>query len=84
MSKTAVVTARVSEETLATLDKLSARLDRSRAWIVTRAIERYVEDESEFPAFLQVGRDDVDAGRVLTQEEVEARFHAKREARNAA
>ena len=84
MSKSVVITARLGEETVMALDKLGASMDRSRAWIAAKAIERYVEEESEFLAFLQVGIDDLDAGRVHTQEEVEAMFGVRRETRNAA
>lgn len=81
---TAVITARLSEEVLAKLDTLGAGMKRSRAWIIARAVERYVEEESEFLAFVQVGLDDLAAGRTHTQEEVEAIFAVRREARNAA
>ena len=84
MSKTAVVTTRVSEDISAALDTLSEKLERSRAWLVAKAIERYVKEETEFLAFVQVGVDDIEAGRFYTQEEVEARFLVKREDRDAA
>ena len=70
MSRTLVITARVSEELADELDKLAGALERSRAWIVAKAVERYVREEAEFLAFIQEGEDDIAAGRVHSQEEV--------------
>ena len=84
MSKTAVITARVSEELAADLDKLAGELERSRAWIVAKAIKRYVREELEFIAYIQEGEDDIAAGRVHSQEEVEAMFNVRRAYRDAA
>jgi len=84
MTKNVVVTARIDADLSAALDKLGATLDRSRAWIVARAIERYVTEESEFMAFIQEGVDDLEAGRFHTQEEVEEMFSVDRAARDAA
>lgn len=72
MSKTAVITARLDEETLAELDRLADHHERSRAWLVTKAVKRYVKDESEFLAFLKEGEDAIDRGDSLTQEQMEA------------
>ena len=71
MSKTAVVTARIETDLAEKLDTLGAVLERSRAWIVAKAIERYVAEEMELIAFIQEGEDDIAAGRVHSQEEVE-------------
>jgi len=84
MSSSAVITARVDPALVARLDTLAAKLERSRAWVVSRAISRYVEEELEFLAFVQVGIDDLEAGRTHPQEEVEARFEIDRASRNAA
>lgn len=69
--KTSVVTARLDPETLAGLDKLAEHHERSRAWLVAKAIKQYVKTESEFFAFLQEGEDAIDRGDYLTQEEME-------------
>ena len=53
MKKTVVVTARIDEETLAGLDRLAEHYERSRAWLVGKAVARYVNEESEFFAFVQ-------------------------------
>ncbi len=77
MSKTTVITARLEPELLAKLDALAARIDRSRAWVVAKAVERYVEEELEYREFLQVGIDAADRGDLVSQEEMEAWFEAR-------
>jgi predicted transcriptional regulator len=69
-----VITARVSDEVLAMIDQLATTRERSRAWITAKLIEEAARRQSEFDAFLQVGLDDLAAGRVHTQEDVEAWF----------
>lgn len=84
MSKSGVVTARLEPALVEELDKLAAQLDRSRAAVVAKAVERYVREELEFLNFVQEGIDDIEAGRPATQAEVEARFGVGRERRDAA
>ena len=70
MSKTAVITARVDEATLQSLDALAESQERTRAWLVTKAIQRYVKEETEFRAFIKQGEDAIDRGDYLTHEEM--------------
>ena len=70
MSKTAIVTARVSDELLARLDRLAQRLDRSRAWVISQALTRYAEEELAFLDFVQVGEDAIDRGEFVTHEQL--------------
>jgi len=79
MSKTAVITARVDEATLQSLDALAGSQERSRAWLVAKAIKRYVEEETEFRAFVQAGVDSADRGELISQEEMEAWFEQRRQ-----
>ncbi len=72
MSKTSVITARIDADLSDRLDALAARLDRSRAWIMAKAIERFVDEETAFHAFIQEGVDAADRGEVYSQEEMEA------------
>lgn len=72
MSKTAVITARLEEETLKALDALAESQERTRAWLVAKAVERYVEEETAFRAFLKEGEDAIDRGDYLTHEEMMA------------
>ncbi|CAN5648932.1 hypothetical protein BH10PSE14_BH10PSE14_01240 [soil metagenome] len=72
MSKTSVITARIDADLSDRLDALAAKLDRSRAWIMSKAIERFVDEETAFRAFIQEGIDAADRGEVYSQEEMEA------------
>jgi predicted transcriptional regulator len=76
MSKTAVITARVDEETLALVDRVSKAHNRSRAWFVARAITEAARKEAEFLAFVQVGIDAADRGELIPHEEVVAKIDA--------
>ncbi|AQR75013.1 CopG family ribbon-helix-helix protein [Sphingomonas sp. LM7] len=77
MTKSAVITARLDTDALAKLDQLSTMLDRSRAWIVAKAVQRYVDEELEFRAFVQQGVDAADRGELISQEDMEAWFEAR-------
>lgn len=77
--KTSVITARLDPETLAGLDKLAEYHERSRAWLVAKAVKQYVKNESEFFAFLQEGEDAVERGEYLTHEELMAEIKGMRQ-----
>ena len=79
MSKTAVITARVDEETLQSLDALAESQDRTRAWLVAKAVKRYVEEETEFRAFVRAGIESADRGELIDQEDMEAWFEQRRQ-----
>ena len=78
MTHSAVVSGRIAAETAVKLDKLAERLDRSRAWIVARAVEQFVEEEAEFLASLDEAERQIDRGEFFTQEQMEAWFEARR------
>ena len=84
MNKSAVVTARLDPETLQALDALATSRERTRAWLVEKAIKRFVEEETEFDAFIKAGEDAIDRGEYLTQEEMEAWFENRYRAADAA
>lgn len=77
--KTSVITARLDPETLAGLDKLAEYHERSRAWLVAKAVKQYVKNESEFFAFLQEGEDAIERGEYLTHEELMAEIKGMRQ-----
>jgi predicted transcriptional regulator len=79
MSK--VVTTRLDDDTMNDLDRLAGYHDRSRAWIVAKAVKEYVREESQFFAYLQEAEDAIDRGEFYTQAEVEAWFADKKAAR---
>jgi predicted transcriptional regulator len=84
MSKTAVVTARIDPETLSGLDKLAGYHERSRAWLVAKAVEQYVRDESAFIAFIKEGEDAIARGDYITHDELISRIKARHEGKRAA
>lgn len=77
MSKTSVITARLDSETVAELDRLAAEGDRSRAYLIAKAVNRFVEDERETRDFLQIGIDQANRGDLVLQDEVEAWYEAR-------
>lgn len=81
---TSVVTARIDGDLASRLDALAADYERSRAWIVARAITQFVEHEENLIAAIKEGEADIAAGRVHSQDEVEAMFGVKRDERHAA
>jgi len=84
MSKTAVITARLDEETLALVDKVAKARGRSRAWFAAEAIRHVAEREADFLAFVQEGIDAADRGELIPQEEVFANIRARRKNRASA
>ena len=84
MNKSAVVTARVTADLSDQIDALAKQLDRSRAWVIAKSIERYVSEELEFIEFVREGERDIEEGRYFTQEQVEAMFAEKWAKRDAA
>jgi predicted transcriptional regulator len=70
MGKTAIITARLDTDTLALVDKVAKSQGRSRAWFVAKAVQRAAETEADFIAFVQLGLDDIEAGRTVPHQEV--------------
>ena len=71
MTKSTVVTTRLDPESTEALDALAERLDRSRAWIVAKAVAAYVKERTEFLEFVKEGEDALDRGDYYTQEQME-------------
>ncbi len=69
-----VVTARIDEQLSADLDELAGRRERSRAWLIERAIAGFVADELELYRSLEEAEAQIDRGEYSTQEQVEAMF----------
>ncbi len=82
--KTSVVTTRLDAETLDGLDQLAERLERSRAWLVAKAVQQYVKEQNEFYAFVKEGEDAIERGDYVTHEELVAEIKAMRRQRDAA
>ena len=69
-----VVTTRIDLETAARLGQLADTFDRSRAWIVTQAIKRYVDEGIEFLDGLKTATDALDRGEFVAGDEMEREF----------
>jgi len=65
MSKHAVISTRIDADTLAKVDRIAADHGRSRAWFVAQAVKQVAEQESRFADFVDAGRADTAAGRVV-------------------
>jgi predicted transcriptional regulator len=76
-----VITARIDDETLALVDKVASLHDRSRAWVVTRAVKDFLRDEKEFFDSLEAAETSIDRGEYYTQQQMEEWFAAKKAAR---
>lgn len=84
MSKTAVITTRIEPEKLKALEALAKRLDRSRAWVVSEAINAFIAEQTEFLDFVQQGIDDLDNGRWIDHEDLVREIKQRRSQRHAA
>jgi len=73
--KTASV--RMAEEKLARLDKLARLTKRSRGWLINDAVDRYLSYEEWFMKAVEEGIEDVDAGRVVSHDEVKREWENK-------
>ena len=74
--KTAVVTARIPEDTLALIDQAVRQRGRSRCWFVAEAVKRAAHAQAEFDAFVQEGVDAIDCGDTVPHVEVMAKLGA--------
>lgn len=69
---TAAFTIRLDDETLAKLDALAADTDRSRNWLVAKAIQDYVELNAWQIQRIKKGIAEADRGEFATDEELDA------------
>lgn len=66
----AAFTVRLDEDTLTALDRLAERTERSRNWLVSRAIEDYVLLNEWQIAKIEEGIADADRGDFASDEEM--------------
>ena len=69
---TKVVTAHVPLSLADKVDRLAVRLDRSRGWIVKQALAAWIDQEDERSRLTREALADVDAGRVIDHQAVQA------------
>ena len=70
--KTRSVTAHVPVDLAERVDDLAERLDRSRNWIVKQALSAWLDQEEERSRLTREALADVDAGRVIDHQAVQA------------
>jgi predicted transcriptional regulator len=70
--ETKVLTAHVPIALAKKVDELAERLERSRGWIVKQALNAWVDQEEERHRLTLEALADVDAGRVIDHQSVQA------------
>jgi len=70
--ETKVITAHVPLSLADKVDQLAARLERSRGWIVKQALSAWIDMEEERSRLTREAMADVDAGRVIDHQSVQA------------
>ena len=73
-----VITARINEALSTDLDELAGRLERSRAWLIEKAVAAFVAEELDLYRSLDEAEAQIDRGEYFTQEQVEAMFSVNR------
>lgn len=71
-TETKVLTAHVPLPLAEKVDQMAARLERSRGWIVKQALSAWIEQEEERSRLTREALADVDAGRVIDHQAVQA------------
>jgi len=69
---TKVLTAHVPLPLAEKVDQVAARLERSRGWIVKQALSAWIDQEEERSRLTREALADVDAGRVIDHQAVQA------------
>ncbi len=69
---TKVLTAHIPLPLLEKVDEIAARLERSRGWIVKQALSAWLWQEEERSRLTREALADVDAGRVIEHQAVQA------------
>lgn len=65
------VTAQLPVNLVARMDDLATKLDRSKQWIVRKAVVAYLARAERERQMIQEGLDDVTAGRLLSMDAME-------------
>ncbi|WP_338580978.1 ribbon-helix-helix domain-containing protein [Pseudomonas sp. MAG733B] len=70
--KTRSVTAHVPVDLAEKIDEIAERLERSKNWIVKQALSAWIDQEEERNRLTREALADVDAGRVIDHQAVQA------------
>ena len=68
---TRVLTAHVPLPLAEKVDRLAARMERSRGWIINKALSAWIDQEEERQRMTLEALADVDAGRVIDNQAVQ-------------
>lgn len=71
-AKTKVLTAHVPLQMAEKVDQMATRLERSRGWIMKQALSAWIDQEEERNRLTREALADVDAGRVIDHQAVQA------------
>ncbi|MGK2945945.1 MAG: CopG family ribbon-helix-helix protein [Desulfuromonadales bacterium] len=71
-AKTKVLTAHVPLQMAEKVDQMATRLERSRGWIMKQALSAWIDQEEERSRLTREALADVDAGRVIDHQAVQA------------
>ena len=69
---TKALTAQIPAPLAAKVDRMAARLERSRGWVVKQALSAWIEQEEEHSRMTRVALAEVDAGQVIDHQAVQA------------
>jgi predicted transcriptional regulator len=72
VAATKVLTAHVPMELADKVDQMAAKMERSRGWIVKQALADWVDLEEERSRLTREAMADVDAGKVIDHQSVQA------------
>jgi predicted transcriptional regulator len=72
MAETRVLTAHIPSGLAEKVDAIAARLERSRGWVMKQALAAWVDLEEERDRMTREALADVDAGRVIDHQAVQA------------
>jgi predicted transcriptional regulator len=64
------ITVRVSEEIAKQIDEVAGAMDRTRTWVVSDALKRYLETESQWIERVKAGMASIERGEGAPHEQV--------------
>ena len=71
-AKTRSLTAHVPEELAKKVDVMTKRMARSKNWLINQALSAWIDQEEEHSRLTREALADVDAGRVIEHQAVQA------------
>jgi predicted transcriptional regulator len=76
MAKT--LTVRLDDQRISALDNVAAGIDRDRSYVVTQAIDAYLETQAWQIAYIEAALREAEAGKFATEQEVNRTFELLR------